>query len=1656
MAIDTDILSFGEYNANCNDENTKINQITTLVANSSLSSADTNKIPVRRSSVWVISGEESYNGMYQDFGNISGEVSLSLNGHSCRTAMVATVIGNSFIVDFSGILTGVVYSLFLKQNATGGYSVRWPYGASVLKSVGTDPNQITEAFIVKIATGKLFIRCEAFRDTVDIGLVIKEFEPANITYPDGTSAPLQFVWTKAPAVSYGGTLTGLYSDWEIASDSLYSVLLFSSYNNTVDITSIQVILTEAGTVYMRTRYGGNINSVPVLSSWDEAIIDLESGAGGDNYWDNVVYYLPFTGYDQQYWFKEIKGSANFYTNDSSYIRIVAGTGPQSETSFMRMQNPSTGTGHYILTAHNPVQWIGTSDFCFEFFGKWDSVPGNSNWAPLFFSKRGSSSDYGYGCGYFNGNIQFWYSTTGSNFLYKNFAFTPAVDGWHHFAFYRISGVLYFTLDGVLRGSLSFSDSIYNATSPFKFFGDGWNSNQSNFSMCHFRFTKNIGRYPVSGFTVPEIPYQTRNVWWTPKPVEIAVDAFTDSANWDKVECLINGYGLANSTSISDESGKFVSVNGNAKIDVTSNLSSIIFDGSGDYLYIGAAGDFNFLHNGIHPWTIEFWFNPSAVNTGDWILDTTRGSFSNYGILMGFGNVAGQIRLLLANGNGSTGIIDKYFTEYTFAVGTTYHVAFTYDHSLASANLKMFVNGTQVATANKNGNTPSLMSGYQMMLGGFSTSYLNDMFNGKIYSFRISRYLRYTSNFTVDSTRPYFPAKPKVQNWVDTSLLINAFDLSVGSVDIRDQKGSVVSVIGDTKIGAGFDSLPYIDFDGTGDYLSVPLNTALFSLGTSDFTIECYFSLDSLGSYRALLSSYGTWTSVVAFYLRVGNTNYPRFLAGNSIPLDITSSVAVAVNTLYHIAVCRVSGVTTMYLNGINVGSSSTAATITNTVEVRLGSGSDGLETVDGKIYSVRIIKGKALYTSNFYADLTRPYFPAVDSISDFWLDANDYSKLTFATGVSQITDKSSNNYNPVQGTPASQPSLVQNALNGLMALNFDGVDDYMTMSVPQKMHNCVFFVLDTTNLQTGSRCILNRTTSSSPYQPAIYAGRESYNYKPSVYWGTTWNGTSSITVQKPHILCVVLSNPIRIYVDGNLVYSGANAETVLSSWIELPTINTYSQQACFKLNELLIGVNFTDNFIQKLSGYFAHKWGLLSYLDVNYPYKSSYPTANLSTDDLWFAVLVCLNPSDIIRPTEIVDSRRMSKTYVYGDTKVLIDSNNAPYINLDGSDYMEILSSLGSAVGANDFTLEFFYSAGSTALGTVLSDASSYGGYYGIRLDSTASGTSFSMFMYDSSSVLITIGSSITTNYGDVVHVAITRQDTSIKMYINGVLAGSNTITSGRSLYNTGSRLRLGLYGTGQYFTGKIYGLRLTKSRVRYTSTFSVPSTNFPILQNQDVNLYDKYWNNVVFNISSELGTITDYKGRTISNAGVTISTALGVDKPSLYFNGSSYFTELATDCGFLVYKNSDFTLEFFIWATTTSNYRGFMQYGTNNNNYDPSATFLFNSGSRQVYNGFCGSSGAYGSQLCTCPDELAHVAFCFNNTTRILKTFVNGSLVDSSNIGPTNSGIPANGNIYFGRYTGGTFYFTGHITSMRLTKNVERYTANFTPLSKPYFPRMV
>jgi hypothetical protein len=60
-----------------------------------------------------------------------------------------------------------------------------------------------------------------------------------------------------------------------------------------------------------------------------------------------------------------------------------------------------------------------------------------------------------------------------------------------------------------------------------------------------------------------------------------------------------------------------------------------------------------------------------------------------------------------------------------------------------------------------------------------------------------------------------------------------------------------------------------------------------------------------------------------------------------------------------------------------------------------------------------------------------------------WLDANDLSTISVATGISEWRDKSGNQRNFTQGTGAVQPSFTPNGLNGRNVLSYNG-SQYLT------------------------------------------------------------------------------------------------------------------------------------------------------------------------------------------------------------------------------------------------------------------------------------------------------------------------------------------------------------------------------------------------------------------------------------------------------------------------------------------------------------------------------------------------------------------------------------------------------------------------------------
>ena len=186
----------------------------------------------------------------------------------------------------------------------------------------------------------------------------------------------------------------------------------------------------------------------------------------------------------------------------------------------------------------------------------------------------------------------------------------------------------------------------------------------------------------------------------------------------------------------------------------------------------------------------------------------------------------------------------------------------------------------------------------------------------------------------------------------------------------------------------------VHFDGSSGYLNTTSSSSDLTMGTGDFTIECWVSKDAQthkGIWQISSTSGGMASSSYGDTLALGYQNGVWQIYGggtykNSWGYDIT------VNQWYHTAYVRSSGVSTLYVNGNPVITQSDTNDYDGTYMV-IGGYYNTSYLHNGKISNFRVIKGQALYTSSFHP----PTEPLTNVTNTKVLCCNNASSVTGAT-----------------------------------------------------------------------------------------------------------------------------------------------------------------------------------------------------------------------------------------------------------------------------------------------------------------------------------------------------------------------------------------------------------------------------------------------------------------------------------------------------------------------------------------------------------------------------------------------------------------------------------------------------------------------------------
>ena len=157
------------------------------------------------------------------------------------------------------------------------------------------------------------------------------------------------------------------------------------------------------------------------------------------------------------------------------------------------------------------------------------------------------------------------------------------------------------------------------------------------------------------------------------------------------------------------------------------------------------------------------------------------------------------------------------------------------------------------------------------------------------------------------------------------------------------------------------------FDGN-DHLDIDISNGEFAYGTGDFTWELWFNADAgflAGSGGYLIDHAPASTDGNDGSIWAGSDELFYHSAGVSGPSNLSFG-GIEGGVWYHAAVSRKSGTTKLFLNGLEVNSATDNADFTTSltrlrIADYIGSGYNYI----GYISNLRIVKGTALYTSNF-------------------------------------------------------------------------------------------------------------------------------------------------------------------------------------------------------------------------------------------------------------------------------------------------------------------------------------------------------------------------------------------------------------------------------------------------------------------------------------------------------------------------------------------------------------------------------------------------------------------------------------------------------------------------------------------------------------------
>jgi hypothetical protein len=679
------------------------------------------------------------------------------------------------------------------------------------------------------------------------------------------------------------------------------------------------------------------------------------------------------------------------------------------------------------------------------------------------------------------------------------------------------------------------------------------------------------------------------------------------------------------------------------------------------------------------------------------------------------------------------------------------------------------------------------------------------------------------------------------NYSDVSLLLRGDSAPTTILTPFDESPTpkTITVAGNASISTA--TFKYgtsaLSFAGTGG-MSAAYGTDL-DLAAGDFTIEAWIRFNTLPSNGVFVTLVSRYTATARsyhwgfyysahqgayfFYFDWTTDNSTRKLAYATIPTPNLSAFS-------HYAVVRSGNEILLFVDGQKrtlSGQDSPIGTFFNQstpLEVGTANSIFGSIALNGFIDDLRVTPGIARYTANF----TPPTAELPANITDD-PSYNSVSLLLRGNGTPTII------LTPFDESPTPKTlTVVGNAgistttfKYGDSSLTFGGSGDYLT--IPSNTDFAfgtgdftVEFWFNTSNTTTRQDPISVYTSTTGfgvalSYDNAtdvtFYNGNTILINTTGAQWtGNTWN----------HLAVSRSGTTLRAFINGNQIASVTNSTnfTVASSLFIGAAGN-----ASLPLNGFIDDLRITK--------------GVARYT-ANFTPPAAQLPANITDDPSYNSVSLLLRngtpylePSDeSATPKTITTSGAAAITTTTGEWKY---SGSALSFTKSSNSYLEAGTGNDPAFdfGSGDFTIEAWIRP-SVVSGFNNVVSTFVGPYQGEGWMVVINSGQLGFNTYeDSGNPSINIsGGTITANA--YAHIAVVRNNTTLRGFVNGVQAGSTTVSGNLITTNALTKLlRVGrsAYTGGTYdYGGQIDDLRITKGIARYTKNFLPPPAQLPAI----------------------------------------------------------------------------------------------------------------------------------------------------------------------------------------------------------------------------------